>query len=106
MFPKPRLIYQITSSWNVFAGGDLTGAIFRTQNDFGTKIGFPKYNDALADYRDIRVGAGTGFQLHRGIRLEAEGGLSVNRELNYIDIDKTVKFDPSPYVAVSLKVFF
>ncbi len=106
MFPKPRLLYQITSSWSVFAGGDLTGATFRTKDDFGTKIGFPKYNDALADYRDIRVGAGTGFQINRGIRLEVEGGYSVDRELNYIDIDKKVKFDPSPYIAASLKVFF
>ena len=106
MFPKPRLLYQITSNWSVFAGGDLTGTAFRTQNDFGTKIGFPKYNDALADYRDIRVGAGTGFQINRGIRLEVEGGYSVDRQLNYIDIDKKVKFDPSPYVGASLKVFF
>jgi hypothetical protein len=37
MFPKPRLLYQIRSSWSVFAGGDLTGATFRTKDDFGTK---------------------------------------------------------------------
>lgn len=106
MFPKPRLLYQITSNWSVFAGGDLTGTTFRTKDDFGTKGGFSKYNDALADYRDIRVGAGTGFQINRGIRLEVEGGYSVDRQLNYIDIDKKVKFDPSPYIGASLKVFF
>jgi hypothetical protein len=106
MFPKPRLLYQVIPKWTVFAGADVTGATFRTTKDFGMDSGFRRYGNALADYRDIRAGIGTGYQINRGIRLEVEGGFSVYRQLDYIDLNKTVKFDPSPYVTISLKSYF
>lgn len=104
--PKPRLVYTINSAWSVFAGGDLTGTTFRTKRDFSAKNGFAGHDNAVADYRDLRVGGGLGFQINRGMRLEVEGGYSVYREIDYIDLDKKVKFDPAPYVGVSLRAFF
>lgn len=106
IFPKPRLLYNITPKWSVFAGVDGTSATFRTENDFNGKSASRHYNNALASYTNLRVGVGTGFEIIRGVRIEAEGGYSVYRRLEYLDSDAKVKFDPSPYVTISLKSFF
>ncbi len=106
MIPKPRLLYRITPKWTVFAGADATSATFRTNKDFETKGELNKYNNELADYKDIRAGVGTGFEITRGVRMEVEGGYSIYRQLDYVDRDEEVKFDPSPYATITLKASF
>jgi hypothetical protein len=100
--PKTRLTYNLAANWNVYGGADLNGTTFRTGNDLGTKTGNPRYNDALATYRDIRLGMGIGYELVHGIRAEVEAGYSVYREINYTHIDTTVRFNPAPYVRLGL----
>lgn len=104
--PRTRLTYRIEPNWSLYGGLDLNGTVFRSQNDLGTKNGVPQYNNALATYRDIRLGVGTGYTLCRGIRAEVETGCSVYREIYYKDIDQTVEFKPAPYVRVGLSAQF
>jgi hypothetical protein len=104
--PKTRLSYRLDSKWGLYAGMDFNGAVIRTSDDLGTKTGFPQYNNAMAVYRDIRLGVGTGYELARGLRAELEAGYSVYREINYFRIDDTVRFHPSPYVRLGVNYRF
>jgi hypothetical protein len=102
--PKTRLTYQIDPKWSLYGGIDLSGTTFRTDETLGTKTGFPKYNNARATYRDIRLGAGAGYDVGHGLRAEIEAGYSVYRDINYKDIDQDVKFNPTPYVRLGLSI--
>jgi len=104
--PKTRLFYRIDSKWAVYGGVDLNGAVFRTGEDLGTKTGLPQYNNALATYRDVRLGVGTSYEFAHGLRAELETGYSVYREIDYFRIDDSVRFDPAPYVRLGLNIRF
>jgi len=104
--PKTRLTYRLDSQWSLYTGLAMNGTVFRADEDLGTKTGFPQYNNALATYRDIRLGAGAGYELGHGLRAEIEAGYSVYRRIDYQDIGQEVDFDPAPYVRLGLSYRF
>lgn len=106
MAPRPQLVYHPNKRWSYHVGANLNGAIFRTSDTFGTKRGESRYNHALASYRDIRVGAGFEVRVSERLTFNAEGGYSVNRQIDYTRIDERVKFDPAPYFQVGLRAKF
>jgi opacity protein-like surface antigen len=106
MFPRPVLVYRAAPKLSVFAGADVKFAVFRASEDFGDKLGQPRYDNALGTYRDFHLGAGVTCEVARSLFLSVEGGYSVGRELDYKRIDQTVTFDPAPYVQTGLKYRF
>ena len=106
MFPKPRLLYQINRQLTLYAGLDMVGTTFRTSDNFGTKIGMTEYNDALATYRDVRLGLGVGYHIISELNAELEAGASVYRQIDYTKLDQQVKFNPSAYVRFALNYRF
>ena len=104
--PRTRFTYRLDPSWSFYGGLDLNGTTFRSESDLGTKTGNPQYNNALATYRDIRLGVGASYSFTRSLRAEVETGASVYREINYNDINQTVEFKPAPYVRVGLSARF
>ncbi|MDD5169246.1 MAG: DUF6268 family outer membrane beta-barrel protein [Syntrophales bacterium] len=106
MFPKPRLIYTLNDHWSFHVGASFNRATFRTTDSLGTSISLPQYNDAIATYREIRIGAGVGYRINKALSLEAEAGYSVNRQIDYTRIDERVEFYPAPYAALGLRLSF
>ncbi len=106
MVPRPQVIYRLNPQWSLRAGASLDGATFRTSETFGAARGEPRYNHALASYRDIRIGAGFDVKLTPRLLLQADGGYSVNRQIDYTRIDERVKFDSAPFLQVGLRVTF
>ena len=104
--PRSRLTYKVSSDWQIYAGADLSGTTFRSSDRLVSTPASSRYNDALANYRDVRLGVGTGTELTSGIRMEVEAGYSVYREIKYTHLDTTVKFNPAPYVRLGLTVKF
>jgi len=104
--PKTRLTYKMAADWKLYAGADLSGTTFRTSDEFAPAAAHTRYNDALATYRDVRLGVGTSYELTQGVRVEAEAGYSVYREIKYTHLDSTVKFHPAPYVRLGLTANF
>lgn len=102
MFPAPRLTYSLDNRWRLYAGANMNMATFRTDNHLGTDIGQPQYNNALASYRDIRMGVGVGYHLSESISAETEAGYSLYRRINYTDVGGAVDLDPSAYVRFGL----
>jgi hypothetical protein len=106
MFPQPRLTFQPNEHWRFYAGVNINGTTFRTSNALGNDIGNARYNNALGTYRDVRFGGGIGYTLNQNVRVEAEAGYSISRQIDYTDLDTTVKFDPAPYVRIGINVGF
>jgi len=106
MFPETGLIYRPVPRLDLFAGADFKFAVFRTQDDFGGKVGQSDYNNALGTYRDFHLGVGAEYRIVRGLRAGVEAGYSVGREIDYKNIGQTVRFAPSPYVQASLRFRF
>jgi len=107
MLLKPRVIYTLNDRWKFSAGLGLNfGTTFRTSDTLGTSIGLPRYTDALASYSDMRLGLGAEYQLGKSWSFEAEAGYSVNREIDYKDIDTKVSFGNAPYIRMGLRFEF
>lgn len=106
VYPRPRLIYRWDERLSLHVGANIHSVTFRTDDQLGTDIGLPAYDDALATYRDIRLAAGAGYALNPALRLEGEIGYSVNRRIEYTRWDESVRFDPAPYVRLSLMMRF
>ena len=104
--PRPRLTYQPNEHWSFHAGANLNGATFRTSETMGTRLGDARYNGALGSYRDIRVGGGLAHAFTSSLSLEAEAGVSVNREINYQQLREHVRFGPAPYLSLGVKFGF
>ncbi|MEI6149337.1 MAG: DUF6268 family outer membrane beta-barrel protein [bacterium] len=104
--PRPRLTYRPNKDWSFHVGANINGATFRTSETMGTKLGDTRYNGVLGSYRDIRVGAGLGHSFTPSLSVEAEAGISVNREINYQQIRENVRFGPAPYLSLGLKFGF
>lgn len=99
-------MFRPDSRWSFHAGADLNMTTFRTGDTLGTALTLPQYNDALGNYRDIRIGLGAGYRFCSSFSAELEGGYSVNRQIDYTRIDERVKFDPAPYVRLGLNARF
>ncbi len=106
MFPRSGLTYHIDHRLSLFAGFDGEFAVFRGEDNMGSKIGLPQYNNALGTYRDFHAGVGVEYRLVRGLTASVEGGYSFDREMDYQRIDQTVKFDSAPYVQVGFRYHF
>lgn len=106
MFPRPVLIYRADPRLNLFVGADIKFAVFRADDHQGEQIGLPQFDKALGTYRDFHVGAGAEYEIVRHLFVSVEGGYSVGREIDYIHLDETVKFDPAPYGQAGLRYRF
>lgn len=105
-FP-PRLTYIPNDAWSFHFGMDgVLGTTFRTSDTLGSSIGLPEFDGELGSYSDFRLGGGMGYQLNKSLSLEVEAGYSVNRKIEYSDIDETVEFDPAPYLRLGLRYEF
>ncbi|HTV39295.1 MAG TPA: DUF6268 family outer membrane beta-barrel protein [Candidatus Sulfotelmatobacter sp.] len=103
MFPKPALIYRVNSRLALGVGASADFDVFRADQNLGDKIGQPSFDNALGTYQDFHIGAGAYYRLWRQLSIGIEGGYSAGREIDYSQINQTVKFNSSPFVQIALK---
>ena len=106
MFPRPRLIYILDEKLHFHIGAEMNLITFSTNELAETTSELAQYNDALATYRDIRLGTGINYRFSESFSTEAEAGYSVNRQIDYTEIDERVAFDSGPYVRLGLRMSF
>ena len=104
--PAPKLLFTLTPRARVYLGADLVGSTFRTSNTLRDPLLAPRYHDALATYRDVRLGAGLTVNFSSHLGLDLGGGYSMSRRLDYTRFDETVHFRRAPYGALTLRFSF
>jgi hypothetical protein len=81
--PTPRLEYEVSSSFLVYAGADLRSTSYRVDKQFGDMRGDPSLNHAAITYNEMRAGAGFDWKLTSAIKLSLEGGFIPFREFDF-----------------------
>lgn len=107
ILPTPRIEYSLNKSILLYAGGDLQGATYRVDADFGSAHGNPKLNDAWVDYSQIRVGIGASWKLRPEMTLEFEAGVVPVQEFDFHRADiRASSTEIPPYGGIVLKAAF
>jgi len=111
VFPKPEVDFHLNSRITMFANAEGVGGTFRVGTNVGThtlgpNVGSTKYNNALLDYSEVRVGGGVRLQLFKNVRLETEAGSTVYRKFEYIRFGQQTSPNNAPFVETSLKILF
>jgi Domain of unknown function (DUF6268) len=81
--PAPRLEYEVSSSFMLYAGADIRSTSYRVDNQFGTRRGDPSLNHAAITYNELRAGAGFDWKLTSAIKFSVEGGFIPFREFDF-----------------------
>lgn len=107
ILPQPRIEYSLNKSTTLYAGGDLQGATYRADTDFGDKQGNPKLNNAWVDYTQVRVGVGASIKIRPEVTLEMEAGIVPVQEFDFHRADiRASSTEIPPYGGVVLKAAF
>jgi hypothetical protein len=106
VFPHPEIDLHLTQRITLFANSELLGGTFRVGKNVGTNIGETRYNNALLDYQEVRVGGGVRVQVLKNLTFDAEGGETVYRNFDYFRFGQQTQPQNAPYVETSLKFWF
>ncbi len=75
IFPRPRVVFQLTDQYRLYAGGELGGGTWAIER--ATMV------DDLATYRDLRLSVGLQYIEDNGHRTAVEIGYLFDRRLEY-----------------------
>jgi hypothetical protein len=111
IFPKPEIDFNLNPRITFFANAEGVGGTYRVgrqvgTNSLGPNVGSTKYNNALLDYSEVRVGAGIRLKLFKNVMLETEAGSTVDRKFDYIRFGQQTSPKNAPFVETSVKVSF
>jgi hypothetical protein len=107
ILPAPRIEYNFSKSILFYAGGDLQGATYRVDPDFGTNHDNPKLNNAWVDYSQVRVGVGASWKLRPDVTLEMEAGIVPVQEFDFHRAEiRASSTEIPPYGGIVLKAAF
>jgi hypothetical protein len=97
LFPYPRLIYTVTDSLKIWAGGELVGGAYRTDN---ARITPDKLRSAVVDYAEYRAGAGVTWVVCSGFELDAGAGWAFHREFDFHRAGEKYRLEGAPAVTL------
>ena len=107
ILPQPRIEYSLNKNTILYAGGDLQGATYRVDSDFGNRQGNPKLNNAWVDYSQIRVGVGASIKIRPEVTLEMEAGIVPVQEFDFHRAEvRASSTEIPPYGGIVLKAAF
>jgi hypothetical protein len=105
--PTPRLEYEPSSSFMLYAGADIRSTSYRVDKQFGTVRGDPSLNHAAITYNEMRAGAGFDWKLSSAIKFSLEGGFIPFREFDFHRTEVRYHQDGGvPYGMVALHAAF
>jgi hypothetical protein len=107
VLPAPRLEYSATTSLTLYAGAAFQGDTYRVSDVSAHTRRERKLNNAVVDYTQIRVGAGTTWSINQHLKLEVEAGFVPVHEFDFHRADTRLRSkEVPPYAGISLKAEF
>ena len=91
ILPRPRVEYQLTDSFTLYAGADVRAATFHVDDNFGTGHGVQRLDGAYLDYTEIRGGGGLRWKVGSTVFLEFETGCLAYRQFDYHRVDYSLE---------------
>ena len=108
VLPTPRLEYELTKDFTLYAGADLKGSTFRVDDRFGTEHGGDtRLNHAVVTYTEVRTGLGFEWKMAPEIKFSLEGGYLPYRNIDFYRADVRYHHEEgAPYVSASVRAAF
>ena len=106
--PTPRLEYELSSNFMIYAGGDLRGETVRVDQGFiGDFKSIAALDNGILSYTEIRTGVGVMWKIGATSKLSVEGGYVPYREFDYHRAGVRYQSDGgAPYGAVTFSAKF
>ncbi len=104
LVPEPRVIFRANESLAFWAGGELAGGAFRTDDDNSRPS---RLRNATLSYSEWRAGAGVTIGDPDRLAFELAGGYAFNRKFDYHraeDVYNTA--EGAPYIKATLRASF
>jgi hypothetical protein len=103
VLPTPRLEFEAMKGVTIYGGATLKETNFRVADDFGTKHGIARLNNAVLTYSEVRTGVGVDWKLTSAITLSGEVGYQPYRSFDFHRSDVRYHEDSgAPYGMISL----
>ncbi len=100
--PNPRLVYQASGSLEFYAGAELVGGAYKTDNRLITPA---KLSGAVVTYDEVRAGAGITWKA-KPLTLDFAAGYTVQSEFDYSRAGESFGTHPAPYVRLTAELDF
>ncbi len=106
--PEPRLVYKVDEHLSFFAGGELLGEAYKTSYRNDLRPQEQRFNGAVVDYSENRVGAGVTYNFNKALNVDFSGGCSLSRDFDYYRPDASKRFitGPAPYAKIEISAEF
>ena len=106
--PEPRAVYKLNNHFDMFVGGELLGEAYKTDYRRGLRPQDQRFNGAVLDYSESRVGGGTTYNFNKALNIDLGGGCTLQRDFDYYRPDASKRFitHPAPYAKVEISAEF
>jgi opacity protein-like surface antigen len=81
--PTPRLEYEVTKNFTIYAGAVIKTETYRVDDNFGDLAGDRRLNNARLGYTEVRTGLGVDWKPTSTITFSLEGGYLPYRDFDY-----------------------
>ncbi len=106
LFPQPRMVYQMTPAWAVYAGADVEVVSDRVGPTFGSSRGVPRLNNAVLSLEETEFGPGTSYRWGEAVYLEVNFGWVTERKDDYFRAAKSLTLRPAAALRLSVEMTF
>jgi len=100
--PDPRLVYVVSDNVELWAGGQLAGGAYKSDNRNVTP---GKLSGAVITYDEVRAGAGITWKA-KPLTLDFGAGYTVQSEFDYSRAGESFDTHPAPYVRLTARLDF
>ena len=100
--PDPRLVYEVSDNLELYAGGELAGGAYKTDN---RPIEPEKLSGATITYDEVRAGGGVTWKV-KPLTFDLAGGYTVQSEFDYSRAGESFDTHPAPYIRLTARVDF
>jgi hypothetical protein len=100
--PNPRLVYVVSDALEFWAGGELVGGAYRT-ND--REVNPSRLSNADVTYDEVRAGAGITWKASP-FTFDFGAGYTVQSEFDYSRAGESYSAHPAPYIRLTARLDF
>jgi hypothetical protein len=101
--PDPRLVYTLSDNVSVYAGAEVVGGAYKTDNR--STINPEKLSGAVITYDEVRTGAGVTWHA-KPVTFDFGAGYTVQSEFDYSRAGESFSTHPAPYVRLTARLDF
>ena len=108
MLPEPRVVYSPNKQWDIWAGGELVGNSFKTDEhpEFANIPHVAKLSAAQLDYMEYRAGVGVIYSPVDNICFDLGAGMDIQRAFKFHRAGENYRTDPAPFLRLQVKAKF